>query len=57
MTPLIEAEGLRRTFRTFSRRPGLLGAVRDLFHLGGEEKVALDDLTLQIIIGSIETLP
>ena len=48
---LIEAEGLRRTFRTFQRRPGLMGAVRDLFVLGGEERVALRGLDLRIAPG------
>ncbi len=44
----IEARALRRTYRTFNRRPGLLGAVKDLFVVGGEEKVALHGLDLDI---------
>lgn len=46
--PLVQARGLRRTFRTFQRRPGLLGALRDLFAVGGEERVALHGLDLDI---------
>lgn len=44
----IEARALRRTYRTFQRRPGVVGAVRDLFRLGGEERVALAGLDLDI---------
>ena len=48
MSPIIQARGLRRTFRTFQRRPGLLGAVSDLFRIGGEEKVAVEGLDLDV---------
>ena len=47
-TPLIHTHGLRRTFRTFQRRPGLFGAMRDLLAIGGEERVALEGLNLDI---------
>ena len=47
----IEARGLRRSYRSFQRRPGLTGAVRDLFRLGGEERVALHGLDLDIEAG------
>jgi len=46
--PIVSARGLRRTFRTFQRRPGLLGALRDLFAIGGEDRVALRGLDLDI---------
>lgn len=51
MSPIIQARGLRRTFRTFQRRPGLLGAVSDLFRIGGEEKVAVEGLDLDVFRG------
>lgn len=50
--PIIQARGLRRTFRTFQRRPGLVGAVRDLFAIGGDEQVALHGLDLDIEPGT-----
>ncbi len=50
---IIRARALRRTFRTFQRRPGLLGAVRDLFELGGEDIVALEGLDLDIAPGEL----
>ncbi len=46
--PIIHARGLRRTFRTFQRRPGLLGAIGDLVRLGGEERVAVEGLDLDV---------
>ncbi|MFT4975420.1 MAG: ABC-2 type transport system ATP-binding protein [Myxococcota bacterium] len=49
--PLVSARGLRRTFRTFQRRPGLVGALRDLFALGGTDRVALQGLDLDIFPG------
>jgi ABC-2 type transport system ATP-binding protein len=48
---LIEARGLTRSFVAFDRRPGLVGAVRDLFHRGGEVRVAVDHLDLNINAG------
>jgi ABC-2 type transport system ATP-binding protein len=48
---IIHARGLRRTFRTFQRRPGLLGAVSDLFRIGGEERVAVEGLDLDVMPG------
>ena len=46
--PLVYARDLRRVFRTFERRPGVMGAVRDLFRLGGEDRVAVDGIDLDI---------
>ncbi len=51
MSGIIHARGLRRTFRTFQRRPGLLGAVSDLFRIGGEERVAVEGLDLDVYPG------
>ena len=44
----LEARALSRSFRTFDRRPGLSGALRDLLRLGGEERVALAGIDLRI---------
>lgn len=48
--PLVEAVALRRTWRSFSRRPGLLGAILDLVRRP-EEQVALHGLDLRIARG------
>ncbi|RME25863.1 MAG: ATP-binding cassette domain-containing protein [Deltaproteobacteria bacterium] len=50
---MIEARQLSRSFRTFARRPGVLGAVRDLFRLGGEERLAVDGVDLHVAAGEV----
>ncbi len=50
---MIEARQLSRSFRTFARRPGVRGAVRDLFRLGGEDRVAVDHLDLHVAPGEV----
>lgn len=45
---LVRARGLRREYRALRRRPGLWGAVADLFGGGGDTHVALEGLDLDI---------
>jgi ABC-2 type transport system ATP-binding protein len=49
----IEAVGLGKTFRTFDRRPGLTGALRDLFQRNHREVKAVQEVTLSIPRGEI----
>ena len=48
--PLVEARRLSRSYRTFTRRPGLVGGLRDLF-ARGELRPAVRDLDLEIHAG------
>lgn len=50
MALLVDARGLGRSYRTFSRRGGLRGALADLFSRGTDTP-ALRDLSLQIQAG------
>ena len=51
---LIEARHLSRSFRTFARRAGVFGALRDLLRIApGEERLAVDRLDLSIAPGEI----
>ena len=50
---LIEAAGLTRVFRTFGRRAGVAGALRDLLRVGGEDKVAVDRIDLHVDSGEL----
>ena len=52
-TPVIVAQGLSKTFRTFDRRPGVLGSLRDLFARNYRELKAVQDLSLSIAGGEI----
>lgn len=47
---LVVARSLGRTFRSFSRRPGLVGAVRDLFAVG-QPVAALEGVSFDIAVG------
>ncbi len=49
----IEAVGLSKTFRTFDRRPGVWGSVRDLFQRNHREVKAVQDITLSIARGEV----
>jgi ABC-2 type transport system ATP-binding protein len=51
--PVIRAQGLSKTFRTFDRRPGVMGSVRDLFSRNYRELKAVQDLSLEIAAGEI----
>lgn len=51
--PLIKAENLSKTFRAFTRREGLRGAVRDLFQRDYRDVRAVDGIELAINAGEI----
>ena len=46
--PIIRVQGLSRVFRTYKKRPGLLGAVRGLFHREYEETAAVKDVSFSV---------
>lgn len=50
---VIRARDLTKTFRAFSRREGVLGACRDLFHREYREVRAVDGIDLSIAEGEI----
>ena len=45
---VIEVEGLTRTFRSYRKEPGLMGALRGLFSRRHETVVAVKDVTFQV---------
>ena len=45
--PLIEVESLVKEFRVFDRRPGVLGAVKDLFRRHYRQLRAVDQASLR----------
>jgi ABC-2 type transport system ATP-binding protein len=47
----IEARGLTKTFRTFDRRPGLLGSLQDIFARRYRELTAVAGVTLSVAPG------
>jgi ABC-2 type transport system ATP-binding protein len=49
--PVIELTGIGKTYRFHRTRPGLRGSIRDLFGREHGERVAVDDLDLQIASG------
>jgi len=51
--PLIEADGLSKTYRVFQKKEGLLGAVRGLFRREYKEVRAVDDVSFRIEPGEI----
>ncbi|MCK6489015.1 MAG: ATP-binding cassette domain-containing protein [Planctomycetes bacterium] len=51
--PVITAEGLSKVFRTFDRRPGLLGALRDVVDRRWKELTAVDGISLDVGAGEI----
>jgi ABC-2 type transport system ATP-binding protein len=46
--PIIQVSGLSRVFRTYKKRPGLMGAVRGLFHRNYEFTAAVQDISFAI---------
>ncbi len=51
--PIIEAEGLSKTYRVYQKKEGLLGAMRGLFRREYKEVRAVDDVSFQIEPGEI----
>jgi ABC-2 type transport system ATP-binding protein len=51
--PVIVAAGLSKTFRTFDRRPGVMGSLRDLFRRTYREVKAVQEVSLAINGGEI----
>lgn len=51
--PLIEVDGLGKTFRTYKKKPGLLGAVRGLFHREYDWVHAVQDVRFSIEEGEL----
>jgi ABC-2 type transport system ATP-binding protein len=52
-TTAICAQGLRKTFRTYKKEPGLAGAFKGLFRRTYSETVAVDDVSFEIQQGEI----
>src|SRR6202142_4304817 len=51
--PVIEANGLTRTFRTYRKQPGIAGAFKGLFHRKYEQTVAVKDVSFRIEPGEL----
>jgi ABC-2 type transport system ATP-binding protein len=51
--PVIEVNGLTKTFRTYKKRPGFGGAVKGLFHRHYEQLVAVNDVSFKIEPGEL----
>src|ERR1700747_1782720 len=51
--PIIEAEGLSKTYRVYQKKEGLIGALRGLFRREYKEVRAVDHVSFQIEPGEI----
>jgi ABC-2 type transport system ATP-binding protein len=51
--PIIEVNGLTKTFRTYKKQPGFAGAVRGLFHRKYEQTVAVKDVSFKVEEGEL----
>jgi len=51
--PVIEVNGLTKTFRTYKKQPGFAGAVKGLFHRQYEQIVAVNDVSFKIEPGEL----
>jgi ABC-2 type transport system ATP-binding protein len=51
--PAIEVNGLTKTFRTYKKQPGFIGAVKGLFHRRYEQTVAVNDVHFTIEPGEL----
>jgi ABC-2 type transport system ATP-binding protein len=51
--PVIEVQGLTKSFRTYKKEPGFAGAVRGLFHRKFEQVAAVKDVTFNIEEGEL----
>jgi ABC-2 type transport system ATP-binding protein len=51
--PVIEVNGLTKTFRTYKKQPGFSGAVKGLFHRTYEQLIAVNDVSFAIEPGEL----
>lgn len=51
--PIIEAQGLTKTYKVFQKKDGLLGALRGLYHREYKEVKAVDDVSFTIEPGEM----
>jgi ABC-2 type transport system ATP-binding protein len=51
--PVIEVQGLTKSFRTYKKEPGFFGALRGLFHRKFEQTIAVKDITFSIEEGEL----
>jgi len=47
-TPIIQVQGLTRVFHTYKKKPGLVGALKGLFHREYEQTVAVQSISFNI---------
>ena len=46
--PVIEVNGLTKSFRTYKKQPGLRGAIKGLFRRTYEQTIAVNDVSFTI---------
>lgn len=51
--PIVQVQGLTRTYRTYKKQPGFKGAFRGLFHREYEQVVAANDVSFTIHEGEL----
>src|ERR1043165_6427765 len=51
--PVIEVHGLTKTFRTYKKKPGFVGALKGLFHREYEQIAAAKDVTFSVAEGEL----
>ena len=51
--PIIRVTNLSKTFRTLKRKPGLIGAIRNLFSTDYETIKAVDDISFELSPGEL----
>src|ERR1043165_7711933 len=51
--PVIQVNGLTKTFRTYKKQPGFAGALKGLFHRTYEQTVAVDNVRFTIEPGEL----
>lgn len=51
--PVIQANDLTKTFRTYKKKPGFVGAVKGLFHRNYEQTVAVNNVSFAIEPGEL----
>ena len=51
--PVIEVQGLTKSFRTYKKKPGLAGAIKGLFHREYETTVAVKDVRFSVEEGEL----